>query len=227
MLRMASTLAFKNSRLLPELGDMLARRIIPCLDVHAGHVTRGVQFGKAEAGELRNVGDPVELAVRYKLGLAHFQSHYLPKGWEPRTQSIGRFGQLDVFATDVYDVLLSKLFSKRTKDRDDLRALKNEINPQLFADRMKSDCQSFLADPEGDPLGMRIVSAEHGSARLSGDGSQVLFRPDPGFAGAAGFTVVADDGYSQSAASTVGVTVSGDCRRKSRRLSGASRTASP
>ena len=26
---------------------------------------RGVQFGKAEAGELRNVGDPVELAVRY------------------------------------------------------------------------------------------------------------------------------------------------------------------
>ena len=44
---------------------MLARRVIPCLDVHAGHVTRGVQFGKAEAGELRNVGDPVELALRY------------------------------------------------------------------------------------------------------------------------------------------------------------------
>src|SRR5207249_6031521 len=44
---------------------MLARRIIPCLDVHAGHVTRGVQFGRAEAGELRNVGDPVELALRY------------------------------------------------------------------------------------------------------------------------------------------------------------------
>jgi len=44
---------------------MLARRVIPCLDVHGGQVTRGVQFGKAEAGELRNVGDPVELAVRY------------------------------------------------------------------------------------------------------------------------------------------------------------------
>jgi cyclase len=44
---------------------MLARRVIPCLDVHAGKVTRGVQFGKAEAGELRNVGDPVELALRY------------------------------------------------------------------------------------------------------------------------------------------------------------------
>jgi cyclase len=44
---------------------MLARRVIPCLDVHDGQVTRGVQFGKAEAGGLRNVGDPVELALRY------------------------------------------------------------------------------------------------------------------------------------------------------------------
>src|SRR5712691_2801186 len=44
---------------------MLAKRVIPCLDVHDGQVTRGVQFGKAEAGELRNVGDPVELALRY------------------------------------------------------------------------------------------------------------------------------------------------------------------
>jgi len=44
---------------------MLAKRVIPCLDVHDGHVTRGVRFGKAEAGELRNVGDPVTLALRY------------------------------------------------------------------------------------------------------------------------------------------------------------------
>jgi cyclase len=44
---------------------MLARRVIPCLDVHDGQVTRGIQFGRAEAGGLRAVGDPVELAVRY------------------------------------------------------------------------------------------------------------------------------------------------------------------
>src|SRR5437870_10975238 len=44
---------------------MIAKRIMPCLDVHDGQVTRGVQFGKAEAGELRNVGDPVVLALRY------------------------------------------------------------------------------------------------------------------------------------------------------------------
>src|SRR5213593_4444457 len=44
---------------------MLAKRVIPCLDVHDGNVTRGVQFGVAEAGGLRNVGDPIELALRY------------------------------------------------------------------------------------------------------------------------------------------------------------------
>lgn len=44
---------------------MLAKRVIPCLDVHDGQVTRGVQFGRAEDGGLRNVGDPVELAKRY------------------------------------------------------------------------------------------------------------------------------------------------------------------
>jgi cyclase len=44
---------------------MLAKRVIPCLDVHDGKVTRGVQFGRAEAGELRNVGDPIALALRY------------------------------------------------------------------------------------------------------------------------------------------------------------------
>lgn len=44
---------------------MLAKRVIPCLDVHAGQVTRGLQFGRAEASGLRNVGDPVELALRY------------------------------------------------------------------------------------------------------------------------------------------------------------------
>lgn len=47
------------------LRGVLAKRIIPCLDVHGGRVTRGQQFGRAELGELADVGDPVELALRY------------------------------------------------------------------------------------------------------------------------------------------------------------------
>src|SRR5436305_10983750 len=39
---------------------MLAKRIIPCLDVHAGRVVKGVKFV-----ELRDAGDPVEVARRY------------------------------------------------------------------------------------------------------------------------------------------------------------------
>lgn len=41
---------------------MLAKRIIPCLDVTAGRVVKGVNFVN-----LRDAGDPVELADRYNL----------------------------------------------------------------------------------------------------------------------------------------------------------------
>ena len=39
---------------------MLAKRIIPCLDVNAGRVVKGVNFVS-----LRDAGDPVEIAQRY------------------------------------------------------------------------------------------------------------------------------------------------------------------
>jgi len=41
-------------------GLMLAKRIIPCLDVTGGRVVKGVNFV-----ELRDAGDPVEIAARY------------------------------------------------------------------------------------------------------------------------------------------------------------------
>jgi cyclase len=40
---------------------MLAKRIIPCLDVHAGRVVKGVNFVN-----LQDAGDPVEIARRYE-----------------------------------------------------------------------------------------------------------------------------------------------------------------
>ena len=47
---------------------MLAKRIIPCLDVTGGRVVKGVNFV-----ELRDAGDPVEIAARY---------NELPQVWE-------------------------------------------------------------------------------------------------------------------------------------------------
>lgn len=40
--------------------DMLTKRLIPCLDVNAGRVVKGVNFVS-----LRDAGDPVEIAARY------------------------------------------------------------------------------------------------------------------------------------------------------------------
>jgi len=47
----------KNSQ---SPSPMLAKRIIPCLDVTGGRVVKGVNFV-----ELRDAGDPVEIAARY------------------------------------------------------------------------------------------------------------------------------------------------------------------
>ena len=40
---------------------MLAKRIIPCLDVKDGRVVKGVKFVN-----LRDAGDPVEIAAAYE-----------------------------------------------------------------------------------------------------------------------------------------------------------------
>ena len=39
---------------------MVKKRLIPCLDVAGGRVVKGVRFEN-----LRDIGDPVELATRY------------------------------------------------------------------------------------------------------------------------------------------------------------------
>ena len=49
-----------KTRKTPKTDMTLAKRIIPCLDVTAGRVVKGVNFV-----ELRDAGDPVEIARRY------------------------------------------------------------------------------------------------------------------------------------------------------------------
>lgn len=49
---------FSDSR---TSASMLAKRIIPCLDVHAGRVVKGVNFLN-----LQDAGDPVQIASRYE-----------------------------------------------------------------------------------------------------------------------------------------------------------------
>ena len=87
------------------------------------------------------------LAKRYGLRLAHFQSHYLPAGWASRLRLFETFGRLEVRLIDIYDIILSKIFSKREKDRDDLRALVTQIDKPLLARRMLDTTAALRQEP--------------------------------------------------------------------------------
>jgi hypothetical protein len=86
-----------------------------------------------------------DLSTRYGLKLGHVQSHYFPAGWRERIHSLGSFGSLRVYLLDVYDVFLSKLFSARTKDLDDLRLLLPQLDKTTLAQKFKDTCRDFLA----------------------------------------------------------------------------------
>ncbi|MCI0455661.1 MAG: DUF6036 family nucleotidyltransferase [Gemmataceae bacterium] len=86
-----------------------------------------------------------ELRKRYGLLLAHFQSHYLPSGWENRLHYLDTFGDLQVYLVDAYDVFLSKLFSIRTKDLDDMRMLVPQLDKDTLTQRFKETTASMLA----------------------------------------------------------------------------------
>ncbi len=88
-----------------------------------------------------------ELERRYQLLLTHFQSHYLPNGWENRTQHLGKFGSIEVRLVDVYDIFLGKVFSSRTKDLDDLRAIKPKIDKSHLEKQFLSSTVSLLKEP--------------------------------------------------------------------------------
>ncbi|WP_439612834.1 imidazole glycerol phosphate synthase subunit HisH [Reyranella sp.] len=74
-----------NFLALPAVLTMLARRIIPCLDMKDGHVVKGVRFGGHE-----RVGEPVALALQYSAGGADELVFYdISASPERRTVDLG------------------------------------------------------------------------------------------------------------------------------------------
>ena len=55
-------MALASPRAIPKPPAVLAKRIIPCLDVTDGRVVKGVNFV-----DLIDAGDPVECAIAYNL----------------------------------------------------------------------------------------------------------------------------------------------------------------
>jgi len=153
---------------------MLAKRIIPCMDVTAGRVVKGVNFV-----ELRDAGNPVEIAKRYD------------------DQGADELTFLDITATsDDRDLILhiiedvaSQVFIPLTvgggvREVDDVRRLLNAgadkvsinttaiYNPQVVADaaaRFGSQCIVVAIDAkkvEGQPFEWEVFT--HGGRKPTG-----------------------------------------------------------
>jgi hypothetical protein len=117
------------------------------------HATPAVDVVDEVPAELRS--DPAlldEVRQRYGLQLAPFASRHLPAGWENRLHYYDNFGDLRVDLVDVYDIFCGKLFSKRTKDLDDLRLLAPQLDKDTLVRRLKDTTAALQKDPTLLPL---------------------------------------------------------------------------
>ncbi|WP_295643745.1 imidazole glycerol phosphate synthase subunit HisF [uncultured Methylibium sp.] len=144
---------------------MLAKRIIPCLDVTGGRVVKGVNFV-----ELRDAGDPVEIAARYN------------------EQGADELTFLDITATSdgrdlilpIIEAVASQVFIPLTvgggvRSVDDVRRLLN-----AGADKVSFN-SAAVADPQvirdaSDRYGAQcIVVAIDAKSKADGDGGWEVY----------------------------------------------------
>jgi cyclase len=140
---------------------MLAKRVIPCLDVDAGRVVKGIRFQ-----QLRDAGDPVELAA-----------HYDREGADELvfldiTATIeGRAATLDVISRTAEEVFIPLTVGGGVQDEDAVEALlkagadKVSVNsaairdPSLLArcaDRFGTQCMVVAIDAKGRDGGWEV-----------------------------------------------------------------------
>jgi cyclase len=152
---------------------MLAKRVIPCLDVTGGRVVKGVNFV-----ELRDAGDPVEIAARYD------------------EQGADELTFLDITATSdgrdlilpIIEAVASQVFIPLTvgggvRTVDDVRRLLNAgadkvsfnsaavANPQVIrdaSDRYGAQCIVVAIDAKARPDGSGWDVYTHGGRRNTG-----------------------------------------------------------
>jgi hypothetical protein len=92
-----------------------------------------------------------EIETEFGLRLGHVQSHYLPPHWRDRRQWLGDFGGLRVYLLDEYDIFVSKLSSKQKKHQLDVRVLALKLDKEKARQRLVTDGQIFLDDPQLRP----------------------------------------------------------------------------
>jgi len=122
---------------------MLAKRIIPCLDVTGGRVVKGVNFV-----ELRDAGDPVEIAARYNEQGAD-EITFL----DITATSDGRGLLLDMIEAVASQVFIPLTVGGGVRTVDDVRTLLN-----AGADKV-----SFNSAAVANPQVIRDASAKYGA----------------------------------------------------------------
>ena len=149
----------------------LAKRIIPCLDVTAGRVVKGVNFV-----ELKDAGDPVEIARRYDREGAD-ELTFL----DITASSDGRDIILHIIDAVAEQVFIPLTVGGGVRQVEDVRRLLNAgadkvsintaavMNPQLVqdaADRYGSQCIVVAVDAKRTGSGWEVFT--HGGRRPTG-----------------------------------------------------------
>ena len=151
---------------------MLAKRIIPCLDVNAGRVVKGINFLS-----LRDAGDPVEVARRYDAEGAD-ELTFL----DITASSDQRDIMVEVIAAVANQVFIPLTVGGGVRRVDDVRRLLNAgadkvsintaavLDPQLIVDASKrfgSQCIVIAIDAKSDQDGNWKVFT-HGGRTVTG-----------------------------------------------------------
>ena len=146
---------------------MLAKRVIPCLDVDAGRVVKGVRFQ-----QLRDAGDPVELAAHYdREGADELVFLDITATLEDRAAT------LDVISRTAEEVFIPLTVGGGVRHEDDVQKLlragadKVSVNsaavrdPSLLArcaDRFGTQCMVIAVDAKRRDGGWEVfVDAGH------------------------------------------------------------------
>jgi len=151
---------------------MLAKRVIPCLDVDAGRVVKGVRFQ-----ELRDAGDPVQLAAHYdREGADELVFLDITATLEDRAAT------LDVISRTAEEVFIPLTVGGGVKEEEDVHALlragadKVSVNsaavrdPSLLsrcADRFGTQCMVVAIDAKrsGDSWDVYVDSGHTAAGR--------------------------------------------------------------
>ena len=146
---------------------MVAIRVIPCLDVNAGRVVKGTNFI-----DLRDAGDPVEIAKRYNVEGAD-ELVFL----DITASSDKRNITLDVVKKTAEQVFIPLTVGGGIRTVDDMRALLKAgadkisintaavLNPQLIFDGSKkfgNQCIVVAIDAKREPSGDKWKVYTHG-----------------------------------------------------------------